>query len=404
MMGTRQFRTWLKASIAGVVEGTPLGHYYRALRTRTKGAQIHVLGYHRIVDAIDRDAPLNASLCMTTAAFARQMQQLREHLEVLPLATAMQAVAGKVSLLRDAATVTFDDGYRDLYLRAAPILAELGIPATAFVPTGFADGQRYLPHDRLYAALWATRRRRLGLTDLPLAPEVASPRLLTRAAELLARGDATTAVGELIHHLPMAALAQLTAALEARVGPPALDEGAQVLSPGEVRALGDAGWEIGGHTIGHVVLTHEPLAEVSRQLIDSKAELERWSGQPCRYFAYCNGLYDASVIAELRRAGYEGAVTTHDRPNQVGATHPFRLARKVLWEEHVRGISGRFSRTLSAAQLHDLFGLLRLTHPVDGDQDQVSMMHMHNNMVQSHNCVLQTHRGAAPVSPEVELV
>ena len=139
-----------------------------------------------------------------------------------------------------------------------------------------------------------------------------------------------------------------------------------------MRALADLGWEIGAHTEGHVVLTHEPLPEVRRQLVSSKAALERWSGRPCRYFAYCNGYHSAALVAELQHAGYEGAVTTCDRPNDAGGGDPFRISRKVLWEAHARGPDGQFSPSLSAANLHDLFGVLGLTHPVDGAMEQAS--------------------------------
>ena len=36
-------------------------------------------------------------------------------------------------------TVSFDDAHRSVLEQAAPVLAELGIPATLFVPTGFPD-------------------------------------------------------------------------------------------------------------------------------------------------------------------------------------------------------------------------------------------------------------------------
>ncbi|MCU1278834.1 MAG: polysaccharide deacetylase, partial [bacterium] len=82
-------------------------------------------------------------------------------------------------------------------------------------------------------------------------------------------------------------------------------------------------------------------------------------------------------VAELRRAGYEGAVTTCDRPNPTASGDPFRITRKVLWEAHARGPSGKFSPSLSAAHLHDTFGALGLTDPVDGEVVGGDYDHVH---------------------------
>jgi peptidoglycan/xylan/chitin deacetylase (PgdA/CDA1 family) len=380
-------RDWIKLGLAGAVEGSGLGAVARAVRTFVGGPRIHVLGYHRVVDRIDFDGPVNPSLCITTDAFRRQMEQLRQRFVVLPLSYVVRAVAGEIALPHDAAAVTFDDGYRDVLLRAAPILSALDIPATVFVPTGFADAEgraRLLPHDRLHAAVVAAAR-----AGRPLGAE--PPALV---------------VDDRIGRLPAAELARLIEQLEADHGAPPLDDGAEVLAPVEVRALADRGWEIGAHTIGHVVLTRESPDETRRQLSASKADLERWSGRPCRFFAYCNGFHNPSLIAELRRAGYEGAVTTCDRPNAVGAGDPFRIGRKVLWDAHARGPSGRFSPSLSAAHLHDLFGALGLTRPVDGE-----MLHPNREIVQSHNKsspspgeeIVQSHNNDIPQPTEVEL-
>jgi peptidoglycan/xylan/chitin deacetylase (PgdA/CDA1 family) len=40
---------------------------------------------------------------------------------------------------RDQVVLTFDDGYRDFYTHAFPVLAALGLPATLFVATQFID-------------------------------------------------------------------------------------------------------------------------------------------------------------------------------------------------------------------------------------------------------------------------
>jgi peptidoglycan/xylan/chitin deacetylase (PgdA/CDA1 family) len=369
-MNRNAARDWIKLGLAAAVEHTGLGAVARTLRTYASGARVHVLGYHRVVDRIDADGPVNPSLCITTDAFRAQMEQLRDRFVVLPMSYVVRAVAGEIDLPHDAVAITFDDGYRDVLDRADPILRALELPATVFVPTGFADVNtraRLLPHDRLYAAVWAARRAGRTLTSFG---DTDTAILLARADRALAAGGPAAVVEELIQTAPAATLAKIVETLEAAVGAPPLDVGANVLTPAEVRTLADHGWEIGAHTVGHVVLTHETPAETRRQLVASKQDLERWSGRPCRYFAYCNGYHSPSLVAELRRAGYEGAVTTCDRPNPVGTGDPFRITRKVLWEAHARGPNGAFSQALSAAHLHDLFGALGLTNPVDGEMHQ----------------------------------
>jgi peptidoglycan/xylan/chitin deacetylase (PgdA/CDA1 family) len=335
-----KFRTAIKAVTAGALVGSGFYHVLRRLGR----PRIHVLGYHRIVESVREEGPVSPSLCISAESFHRQMEQVKREFKVLTLEEALAAIDGSLPLERDACAITFDDGYRDVYTRARPILAELKIPATVFVSTGMVGTEKRFTHDRLYAALWKLR------------PDLGSP------AEL---------VDSLIARLPASDLDQMVNELEARAGATEIDKEARSLDPTEIRALADSGWEIGAHTIDHVVLVHEPNDRVTEQLVRPKLDLENWTGRACRYFAYCNGLHSPSLVKALQRAGYQGAVTTFDRPNRRGGDR-FRVGRKVLWEGHTRGFSGRWSPSISAANLHDLFGELGLTRPVDGECQEVS--------------------------------
>jgi peptidoglycan/xylan/chitin deacetylase (PgdA/CDA1 family) len=308
-------------------------------------------------------SPINPGLCITLGSFRAQMQQLRKHCLVLPLNEALQALRGELTLERDAWTITFDDGYHDVLAHAFPLLRALELPATVFVPTGPAASGAPLVHDRLYAALWRARRlnRRPAVEDV-LDGDVALQRACTAA---LAQPPGS-AVDMLIAALPYARLAELTSALEQLSGGPVpLDSHARVMSPAELRVLADAGWEIGAHTVNHRVLTREPRAQLLEELRVARADIEAWTQRPCRYFAYCNGRHDRQTEEAVRQTGYVGAFTTFDRPNSPGGD-VFRLSRKCLAEGHARGPGGQFSAVLSLAQLHDLFGDLRLTRPVEG--------------------------------------
>jgi peptidoglycan/xylan/chitin deacetylase (PgdA/CDA1 family) len=109
----------------------------RIARARRNGAPtdwhgVRLFGYHRVSDQYDE------------LALPRDM--FRRHMEALLADGSTPVTLGQAQeLLRDGAsgryvTVTFDDGYHDNLENAVPVLEELGIPATIFVPTRVIDG------------------------------------------------------------------------------------------------------------------------------------------------------------------------------------------------------------------------------------------------------------------------
>jgi peptidoglycan/xylan/chitin deacetylase (PgdA/CDA1 family) len=361
-------RGYLKAGMASAFTETGLMDLLNRVRTMTAGPRIHVLGYHRVVDELDldrRDALVNPSLCITAASFRRQMEQVRARFQVLPLEDALRAIEGQLYLERDAVAITFDDGYHDVIARALPVIREFDLPATVFVPTGPALSGDYLPHDRLYAAFVIALAEDIDLSEAPVPLPLHG--WVEKAQEMSRTDGPATATELLIAWLPARSLDALADGFERLTGgSPDLDESARVLTPAEILELAEAGWEIGAHTVDHAVLTHETGDRVERQLLTPRHDIERWTGKRCRYFAYCNGYHSRVLVEAVRRAGYEGAVTTCDRPN-YGGGDVYRVSRKCLWEAHTRGADGQFSPAVSAAHLHDLFGDLRMTRPVDGE-------------------------------------
>jgi len=108
---------------------------------RAIAPRITVLLYHRVTDDV-RD-----NLTVGIEQFDRQMALLRRHCRILSLDDVLAAEQiGTDS--RPRVAVTFDDGYEDNHLHAAPILQRHGIPAMFFVATGIVGAaQGRFPHD-----------------------------------------------------------------------------------------------------------------------------------------------------------------------------------------------------------------------------------------------------------------
>jgi peptidoglycan/xylan/chitin deacetylase (PgdA/CDA1 family) len=85
------------------------------------------------------------------------------------------------------------------------------------------------------------------------------------------------------------------------------------MTPDDIRALRDAGFEIGSHTINHaslVSLRRLNFGAYLSEIFDSRRLLESILQQPVQLFAYPNGSWDAAATGDIDAAGYRAAVTT----------------------------------------------------------------------------------------------
>ena len=108
---------------------------------------LRVLMYHKV-----NDVPENP-ISVPIGLFDEQMAVLRElGYVVVSLDDVLDHVAGLRPLPAGAVLITFDDGYRDILENALPVLRSHGYPAVIFVPIGYLDDARPLPHEEHLAA------------------------------------------------------------------------------------------------------------------------------------------------------------------------------------------------------------------------------------------------------------
>jgi peptidoglycan/xylan/chitin deacetylase (PgdA/CDA1 family) len=121
---------------------------------------LRVLMYHKVNDL--RPNPTT----VPTDVFAEQMTLLGE-LGYAPvsLAQVRDHYVDGAPLPRGAVLITFDDGYRDNLQNALPILRYHGYPAVIFVPIGYLDGDRPLPHEEALRA-FGVRNEIVGWDEL----------------------------------------------------------------------------------------------------------------------------------------------------------------------------------------------------------------------------------------------
>ena len=105
----------------------------------------------------------------------------------------------------------------------------------------------------------------------------------------------------------------------------------------EVRALKDAGMEIGSHSVSHRRLVGLPKADLRAEIEQSRAALQANLGQRIEFFAYPYNDQMQWVRRAVERAGYRGAVV-----GARGNSDPFTLQRLTMH----RGISAADLRSM----------------------------------------------------------
>jgi len=94
--------------------------------------QPKVLMYHRVVD--DMSLAMSQKYCVHRSVFKKQMNLLdRMGFTSITLNDYHLAKSSDIKLPRKPVIITFDDGYRDVYEHACPIIKEMGMTATIFV-------------------------------------------------------------------------------------------------------------------------------------------------------------------------------------------------------------------------------------------------------------------------------
>jgi peptidoglycan/xylan/chitin deacetylase (PgdA/CDA1 family) len=96
-----------------------------------------VLLYHRIGGGTRSDVDLGVSV------FERQMRYLRRNCLVVSLDEVAQIATRRAArhANRDVVAITFDDGYRDTYEFAYPVLRRFELPATVYLPARYVETQ-----------------------------------------------------------------------------------------------------------------------------------------------------------------------------------------------------------------------------------------------------------------------
>lgn len=285
--------------------------------TSPKNRKYHILAYHRVNDQQD---PFFGGT--PVKVFRRQMALLAEHFRVYPLQELVcRATAGDVP--PRAVAITFDDGYKDNYEVAFPILKEFNVPATIFLTTGVIGSGVALWHDKVFEAF-----RRTTVSSFESAGASGSLKTIQDKQQSLYRF--LTALRTLSPNERDCQVEGLLKVLNVDLSG---GLGALMLTWEEVCLMAKAGIEFGAHTVTHPILSRMEPDDARREICQSRRTIEERLRVPTRLFAYPNGSkldYNDVTKEILRQENFLCAVTTSVGLNHADTDH-FELRRSQPW-------------------------------------------------------------------------
>lgn len=325
---------WKKAAkTVGLSALRGAGLFQMAGRSARRRNRLLILCYHGI--SLRDEHEWLGGLFIPPALFRERMAVLRRaSANVLPLGEAIRRLR-EGSLPERSVAITFDDGFYDFHVHAAPILREFGYPATLYLTTHYCRYRMPIVNLAIEYVLWKSGRAVVGpLPEIEIRSEVPVTTYDDRQAVKQAmlrfseeNGIDTAGRNELV--------ARLAEAVGVDYGPICDSRILQIMNPDEVAAVaGGGGIDIQLHTHRHRTPRNREL--FLREIHDNAAAITEMTGRTPSHFCYPSGDYAAEFLPWLRECGVESA-TTCELALARPASEPLLLPR-LLDDCNVTGL------------------------------------------------------------------
>lgn len=294
----------------------------KAYRLNALLNRFYIIPYHMIVDKPNGFYPETS-----TSDFEKQIVHLAKNYKIISLDEIVNRIKNR-SPLRRCVAITFDDGFRDNYEIAYPILRKYNIPATIFLTTGYIDSEAAPWFIKLRYIFMQTAKTHFNLshngTNISFS-------MRTRDEKFAASDRAMAYLKNFPDAERLPLLDRLCDELEVNDFQ-GLDN--LMLTWDQIREMTENGISFGAHTVNHPVLSRIPLDKAEREIRQSKETIEAKIQKPVASFAYPFGKklqYSPAIFPILRDFEFKCAVTTELRQNTHNV-NLFELNRPVPWE------------------------------------------------------------------------
>jgi len=311
-----------------------------------------VLTYHRV-----NNTSYDPSITVSVKNFEKQIEYLAKRRRVVSLEDLITYIQNGIGFPKGSVVITFDDGYRDNYTNAYPILKKYNMPFTIFLTTDYIGSDKLIWYDELrykikesncdYFELKTNNSERYNIGNKKGKSEtfVDLLRLLIDSSEEKRK----------------ALLLELDDELRVKV--PKRIARDTMLSLEDIKEMSvENQVSFGAHTCSHCRLTSVSLEDAKEEIVGSKLKIEKEIGKEIKLFSYPYGGYNERIKQILEENGFDCAVTINYGNNalesdffelkRIGVNDSFWLFKYNLMcvevEERLRNIYYKIFKRLGS--------------------------------------------------------
>ncbi len=300
--------------------------------------------YHRVVRDYEEDGFGCSVVSATQKNFEGQMKFLAEEdHNVISLEDFVERMGNGKKLPKNSIVITFDDGYKDNFFYAYPILKKYKLPATFFLTTGFLDNKTVPWWDKLIYLVKNSQKEEFsldGFGKISIRNNLEKKNVIKKLWTNMRvsngeRGEYMEKISE-----------ELKVELPKKFGENLL------LSREDIKKMSREGMSFGAHTESHPILSQLPENSAKKEILDSKKKIEEELQREVNFFAYPNGRrgdFNPKIKRILKENGFKAAVST---------IYGFNYPGQDLFELKRIGIHASDNLAIFQAKLLGLFNFL----------------------------------------------
>lgn len=237
------------------------------------GNRLRVLSYHRILEREENFHDM--FLSATPKEFEKQIRYLRKRYNVISLKKLVYCLKNRKNLPKNSVLITFDDGYKDFYYNALPVLRKYKIRPVVFLTTNFVGG-KLTWWDNLFYSVKNTKEKHLSCS-------IGKYELKNREEDylnicLILKGSKEKEKEKIVKEIKKKLKIKVPRALWKDL----------FMNWEEIKKVSNE-VDFEAHTINYYVLSRISLKEAEKEITESKKTIEEKLNKKVYGFAYPNG-------------------------------------------------------------------------------------------------------------------